>query len=288
MKKQILSMCLVVALCLGMLPVTALAVEEAPVYLALGDSITTGYAPPDEEGNPQTIDNPFANQVADELGYTLNKKYAQDGETSTLLLEQLQSEAIDVSGTSLITITIGGNDLMEALYAHLTEQYNEGKEETEKITPEKLEEALADPSGENVTILLAILMSLDEYLKDFLDSQAASAAFGSVQANLTEILKTIRQKNSTAKILVATQYDPYQWISVSDKDAFKDRIYALQTTFDSGVAELNTRIQAAVAAVNDSNISVVEVCSAFAGSTKNLCNANYNGIADFSLDFHPN
>ena len=88
--------------------------------------------------------------------------------------------------------------------------------------------------------------------------------------------------------MVATQYDPYQWISVSDKDAFKDRICALQTTFDSGVAELNTRIQAAVAAVNDSNISVVEVCSAFAGSTKNLCNANYNGIADFNLDFHPN
>lgn len=85
-------------------------------------------------------------------------------------------------------------------------------------------------------------MSLDESLKDFLDSSAASAAFDSVQDNLTEILATIRQGNNTAKILVATQYDPYRWMSALDTDSFKDQITALKTTFTAGVAQLNTCI----------------------------------------------
>lgn len=133
-------------------------------------------------------------------------------------------------------------------------------------------------------------MSLDESLKDFLDSSAASAAFDSVQDNLTEILATIRQGNNMAKILVAIQYDPYRWMSEpKDQDPFKGQITALKTTFTAGVEALNTYIQAAVAAVNDSNVSVVDVWSAFEGSTNNLCNAYYNGIiTDFSFDFHPN
>ena len=43
MKKRLLSLTLALALCLTLLPAAALA--ASPGYLALGDSITTGYAP---------------------------------------------------------------------------------------------------------------------------------------------------------------------------------------------------------------------------------------------------
>ncbi|WP_338125329.1 S-layer homology domain-containing protein [Pseudoflavonifractor phocaeensis] len=56
MKKRLVSILCVLALCLTLLPVTALAAGGS--YLALGDSITTGYAP----GNT-TVSSPFAGQV---------------------------------------------------------------------------------------------------------------------------------------------------------------------------------------------------------------------------------
>ena len=59
-----LSICLALALCLSLLPGTALA--AAPAHLALGDSITTGYAP-----GGATVGSPFADQVAAGLGHDL-------------------------------------------------------------------------------------------------------------------------------------------------------------------------------------------------------------------------
>ena len=55
MKKGILGICLTLVLCLGLLPTTALA-ASGDTYLALGDSITTGYAP-----NNTIVSSPFAN-----------------------------------------------------------------------------------------------------------------------------------------------------------------------------------------------------------------------------------
>ena len=64
MKRRMLSICLALALCLSLLPGTALA--AAPAHLALGDSITTGYAP-----GGATVGSPFADQVAAGLGHNL-------------------------------------------------------------------------------------------------------------------------------------------------------------------------------------------------------------------------
>ena len=282
MKRRILSICLALALCLSLLPGTALAAEGDPVYLALGDSITSGY------GLDEGTGTPFADQVADKLGYGEPVNAAADGDTSGMLLAKLQNNTINVSNADLITITIGGNDLMNALYGHLVDKYNEGKDDGAKIDINKLKAALAAPS-ENMLILSGVLMPLETYLSTFLDSQAATAALTSVQTNLTSILNTIQDRNKTAKILVATQYDPYRWLNVTEGDSFENQITALKTTFAEGVGKLNTSIQTAVTAANDSNISVVDVCSAFAGSENNLCNAYYNGIATgFNLDFHPN
>ena len=139
MKKGILGICLTLVLCLGLLPTTALA-ASGDTYLALGDSITTGYAP-----NNTIVSSPFANQVAAAQGYTLVNE-AADGETSETLKNKLTGNIINVSDAALISITIGGNDLMDALYGYLVEQYNAAKDPD--ITLERLKAALSDLSQE--------------------------------------------------------------------------------------------------------------------------------------------
>ena len=80
MRKRILSTLLALCLALSLLPASALAAGgEQKSYVALGDSITTGYGLTENETG-------FAKQVADSNGYTLTN-LAQDGATSTDLLE---------------------------------------------------------------------------------------------------------------------------------------------------------------------------------------------------------
>ena len=77
---------------------------RAEELCGLGDSITTGYGLAENETG-------FAKQVADSNGYTLTN-LAQDGATSTDLLEVVTSEANadTLKNADLITVTIGGND----------------------------------------------------------------------------------------------------------------------------------------------------------------------------------
>lgn len=59
MRKRLISLCMVLALCLSLLPVTVLAASSS--YVALGDSITTGYGLGEGEQS-------FAEIVADKNG----------------------------------------------------------------------------------------------------------------------------------------------------------------------------------------------------------------------------
>ncbi len=101
----LLTLCMVLAL-----PVGAAA---GSMYLALGDSISKGT----DLENVET--ERFPALVAAELGddYEL-VNLAEDGETTTSLLEKLATEDYQtaVASADIITLTIGGNDLMEILY----------------------------------------------------------------------------------------------------------------------------------------------------------------------------
>ena len=117
MKRRVLSILLSLCLVLSLLPTAAFA--QGKSYVALGDSITTGYGLTDEENDS------FAALVANENGYELTN-LAEDGTTSGDLLEVVQDEENSdiLQNADLITITIGGNDLMGALYQYLADAYN--------------------------------------------------------------------------------------------------------------------------------------------------------------------
>lgn len=80
-----------------MLPAAALAddVQDDPHYLALGDSISTGYT----LGGGHFTDENFVNIVASADGYTVVNK-AVDGNTAPGIYVQISEGALDAEITS--------------------------------------------------------------------------------------------------------------------------------------------------------------------------------------------
>lgn len=286
MRKRMLAVLLSVVMVLGILPVTASAGEgENPVYLALGDSITTGYAPPLENGTPQEVERPFADQVAAAQGYELTNM-AEDGETSASLLTKLQETNSDelaaVTSADLITITVGGNDLMGALYAYLAEEYVKENPDVQGFDADDAKALLM--SGNPAFLAFAVgKISGGDFTMKIL------ATLETFTTNLTAIVEEIKQANPQASILVATQYNPYYYLAKSTEGTpFADTASKISSAFETGVKALNQVISTGAASAD---YQVVDVYTAFetaADSGINPCNPSYTPPMTISLDFHPN
>ena len=274
MKKRILSLICALAFCLTLLPSSALALNEK--YLALGDSISTGYAPNGK------VDNPFANQVADNFGYELTNK-AEDGETTETLKGKLNSLSSEISDADLITITIGGNDVMNALYEYLMVKYNDGKPTEQQISIDDVKQNLM--SGDIIFLGFA-----SGVISNFAKSPQATTALNTFNTNLGEILSTIKSANSDVDILVTTQYNPYSYLAkdLASNQLFKDTANTISNAFNAGVKALNDVIN-----TKKQDCNVVDVYKIFddaVATNVNPCNPSVNmGIPPvLNLDFHPN
>ena len=273
MKRKFLAILLSLAMLFTLLPPGA-TLAASPSYVALGDSITTGYGLAEGE-------TAFPTTVTNNVGATLTN-LAADGETSASLLDKLTNESNEkytdvtsaVQSADMITLTIGGNDLMDALYAYLAEKYNEGKDESAQMTAEGIKALLANPSQNIMT-----LYSLINYLPDFQPINAVTSFSG----NLGNIISQIKAKNDDVLIVVATQYDPYERLDASDNQFLSDPIGKIKAAFSSGVAALNTAIR--TASSNEENFKVADVYTAFQNAEMNPCNAS---VSPLNLDFHPN
>lgn len=271
MKKPILSLICALAFCLTLLPSSALALNEK--YLALGDSISTGYAPNGK------VDNPFTNQIASELDYTLTNK-AEDGETTETLKGKLNSLSSEISDADLITITIGGNDVMNALYEYLMVQYNDGKPTEQQISIDDVKQKLM--SGDIIFLGFA-----SGVISDFAKSPQALSALSAFNTNLGEILSTIKSANSDVDILLTTQYNPYSYLAKTYGTMF-EQANTISNAFNAGVKVLNGVIN-----TKKQDCNVVDVYKIFddaVATNVNPCNPSVNmGIPlALNLDFHPN
>ena len=273
MRKRILSTLLALCLALSLLPASALAAGgEQKSYVALGDSITTGYGLTENETG-------FAKQVADSNGYTLTN-LAQDGATSTDLLEVVKSEANadTLKNADLITITIGGNDLMDALYAYLAEEYNKQNSDT-PITAEDVKASLAGEEEAVVeqTTMLGFAIS---NISDFQSSSIANSSYNALGYNFVEIIETIREINQNAQLIVVNQYNPYSHLTagISGLD-----LSSVISAFDSAVQALNVGISSGEAIAG---YTVADVYTKFKEAENNPCNASVS--PSINLDFHPN
>ena len=145
MKKRLIAALLSLCMLLGMAPLSALAAQ--PVYVALGDSISRGYGL-----DPEKADQSFVEQIAEqqELSMTM---LAADGETTASLLAKLAKLADDdgavaeaLETANVVTLTIGGNDFMNARYEYMAEAYNAAN--STSFTAEEFKEALEGKNAE--------------------------------------------------------------------------------------------------------------------------------------------
>lgn len=267
MKRRVLSVLLSLCLVLSLLPTAAFA--QGKSYVALGDSITTGDG---LAGSEQA----FPEIVAEETGYDLTN-LAVSGATSQDLLETLSDDRASdaVEGADLITITIGGNDLMGALYLYLANEYNE-KNNT-FFDADDVRDALMGEEDAPVEQMTMVLFAAGK-LSSFTQSDEADTAFTEFAENLSAIVTTIKTANPDVSIIVANQYNPYS--------SFEGTMLALvATVFDEGLTLLNGIIDAGA---GTGAYSVADVYGMFDQAGENPCNAYFTSTTDMDLDFHPN
>ena len=274
MRKRILSTLLALCLALSLLPASALAAGgEQKSYVALGDSITTGYGLDEAQS--------FAEQIAEQEGYTLNDSLASDGATSTDLLEVVKSEANadTLKNADLITITIGGNDLMNALYAYLAEEYNNKQNSDTSITAENVKALMAGEEGAVVEQITMLVFAISN-ISNFQSSSIANSAYDTLWDNFVEIIETIREINQNAQLIVVNQYNPYSHLTtgISGLD-----LSSVISAFDSAVQVLNEAISSGETIAG---YTVADVYTKFKEAESNPCNASVS--PSINLDFHPN
>lgn len=264
---------LVVTMC--MVPALAHAAEPSQgTYLALGDSITNGYGLSDPDSQS------FAALVADGLSLELNDAYASDkGLTSADLLVMFQHEDFrnSLSEASLISVTIGGNDVMNALYAYLADAWSTANPE-KAMTADELRAALETGDATTKNALIAFAADI---LPGFFSSDEAQTALEGLSENLGEIVYAIKALNPNAPLVIVNQYNPYAHLGVA---AGIPHIQAIVVAFDAGVQSLNAIVAEGSAT---GGYVVADSYAAFAAAAENPCNASVS-LAEVNLDFHPN
>ena len=243
---------------------TASIAHASGTYVAIGDSITTGYGLSPE--NPG-----FAEIIATQTGYTL-KNYAKNGATSDDVLALLKSGEIDedIKSAKLITLTCGGNDMMHTLYEEITNSYRESTGLA--IDSSSILKMLEESDGVMLMTTISVLTGDGEI--PFYDSSASLNTLSAYEENLKEILTYIKNLNPEARVVITTQYNPYK--NATGVFAEIGRI------FNFSVKKLNTVI---CDIGKKADADVCDVYESFEKSSDNLCNADFESL---NLDIHPN
>jgi lysophospholipase L1-like esterase len=275
------------------LPNAAFA-DEQKTYLVLGDSISTGYQP----GGTHLTDQAFFGIVAKDRGHTLDN-HAITGNTSTGVWGQMQNGALDadIKQASVITLTIGGNDMMAPLYASIAAHYNE----THTSAPIEASDITTifsnskDPRyGDVLGAATFVISQLDQ------DTDAELTVYmqptiNALSSNLDSIASYIHALNPDATFVVETQYYPYYWLKGSIIGVLINEGFGTEAAaFPRAIPMLNNEI-VANATGSDGTVRyvVADSYAAFAQayktspSTRLTC-AYYESTDDSSLDFHPN
>ena len=242
---------------------------EGKVYLALGDSITTGYGLAENEKG-------FAELLAENNGYTLINQ-AVNGATTTDVVVMLNNRNLlnTVAKADVITLTCGGNDLMGLLFAQVAKVYNSMS--SAQIKADEVSAILSNPADERQMLLLAAVQTVligTETTPGILNSDILTTALTTYALALNMIITKIRAVNPTAPIIIATQYNPFQFFSGE---------YALFGQYLGQSVKLLSDV--IVANAQEFGYYVADTYSAFAASTDNLCCAT---MMPFNPDPHPN
>ncbi len=261
-----------------------LDLELTKVYLAVGDSISTGY------GLDDANTKAFPALVGATLGadYTVVNK-AVNGETTASLIENLKKTDYQtaVANADIITLTVGGNDMMDILYQFMAVKMNL-----------ELDEVKAAFASMDMEVLNAAATILNGGGFDPDESE-----YESVVTDIKGAVATIRALNSDAVLIVNTQYNPYTELAAQIREiaVFLAFINPELAALANAILALEAEVQVALGILNSGIIdgagtsyTVADVHTAFdtaraEDDTLTLCNAKLDTTAmSVNMDFHPN
>ena len=168
------------------------ALEEKPLYVALGDSITRGY------GLEDPADDCFAAALSRRWGMDL-ENFAQDGKTSAELLEEIAGGQYDqaLARAARVSVCIGANDLLGPLVALVQEAFGGAGTDMDAFE------------------LLAALDVLIGKLRDPEVLGAFDAAVEQFHENWGRILAMLREKcGAQTELIVIGLYNPYAGVQI--------------------------------------------------------------------------
>ncbi len=249
----------VVLLILTMAAIFPASANDTPAtLLALGDSLTTGYGLENyvKDGDPYQCAS-YINTLAASLGLAGGSTYinrAVNGATSADLAALLPSLEEQVKAADLIVISVGGNDLLQALPV-----------------------IASMASGKTVTAweqAIGVLSQMDaagfEALQSNADFQAKmNELYSNMGNNLGTVAAYVQQTAPRARVIFLLQYNPMK--GVPALGAFGD----FAGTF---IASINEQISAACTAYN---YECIDVPSVIDHDALGLTNIAQN-------DIHPN
>ena len=231
-----------------------LAEKAKKDYLALGDSITRGY------GLENQADS-FTEIVAKSLDMSL-QNLAVNGDTSADLLKIVSDKGNKkaIENADLITISIGGNDLLHVLYKLIRQTAGL----SDNVTFTELQEALLNVEN--------LIPKIGEMLEKLENIALFEKAISEYALNLEKIFSKIKEINPKVEILFLNLYNP-----LSGAPVFRRISNSAQKIINS----MNEQTANVVAKFSDKNIKVVDVAKAFDNRGLILTNILY-------LDVHPN
>ncbi|MBE6991631.1 MAG: hypothetical protein E7430_03510 [Ruminococcaceae bacterium] len=261
--KRILSLIMAIVM---LLSVSVFAQEtDAYVYVAFGDSIAAGYGLSDYDLETDTSDMDYVSLLA---GNSQLIDFTASGMATNELLELVaQAEVVDsVKKADLVTISIGGNDLIRPLLQAVLPDVEVGS----LMIPTMAENAGMDIGAMAEEIGLGDLNVILPAIMEVIGN--VEAITDETYANVSGIIAAIKAANPEAAVLIQTVYNPYRG---------SDLLMGYDSMLDSVFAVLNAKI---TNASKENGALVADVFTAFVPYGAVLLNSS---IPELFYDPHP-
>lgn len=249
-------------------------VSASPEYVALGDSIATGYGLPgyDPESKTPTA-GAYPSLVGNTLGLTAGS-LAHDGITSKELLEMLSSYPdiqAYLSKVKVITLSIGSDDLLIPFLNIIAQQLG--------CDSSQIQGKLIELAQNDSTAFAAGIRALDANDGSGLkNNHILTAAASGFAQNFQGIISAIKTAAPNAKIYVTNVYNPYEDISIP----YGSGMLNLGASVDGYIKTLNGAFSA-----NSPDYTLIDAYSDFSGSLRiGTSLVNVNRLV-YNFDPHP-
>lgn len=192
-------------------PASAAADDSALNVVSLGDSIARGYGCKPEEAYGYLLAQQIKTDTASK-GYTVNfANYGTDGDATTDLLDKLGSDSeIDHSleDADIVTISIGGNNLMRGVYKEFALALN--LDVNSPTFESDLMKAIQTADSTTLLEKLAPIFTYDPNAKAGTDTpcERLRAIADAYQTDIAAIFQKIQSLNPDVKILLTTIPNP--------------------------------------------------------------------------------